>query len=56
MSMSWSEHVKQAELLLREAEQDLAAERTQQGLQRIDISVQIALTHAVLADAKRVVK
>jgi hypothetical protein len=56
MSMSWSEHIKQSELLLREAEQDLAAERTQQGLDRISISVQIAQTHALLAEAKRVVK
>jgi hypothetical protein len=56
MSMSWSEHIKQSELLLREAEQDLAAERTQQGLERIAISVQMAKAHAQLAEAKRVVK
>jgi hypothetical protein len=51
MSMSWSEHVKQAEMLLREAAENpntIPEERL--------VWVTAALAHAQLADAKRVVK
>ena len=51
MTMSWSEHVKQAEMLLREAAEnptDPASERL--------VWVTTALVHAALANAKQVVK
>ena len=54
MSMSWAEHVKQAEAGLREAEQDLAIAQTQNEYRRAEIAVQIAIGHALLANAKRI--
>ena len=52
MSMSWSEHVKQAEMLLREAAE---APMTIEPEERL-VWVTAALAHAQLATAKRVIK
>lgn len=52
MSMSWSEHVKQAELLLREAAEVANTITPEERL----VYVTAALAHAQLATAKRVIK
>lgn len=47
--MSPGEHRKQAELILRETEQALPVAQTQREIQTIDIQVQMAQAHALLA-------
>jgi hypothetical protein len=47
--MTAREHYLQAELLLREIDQDLPVAQTQQALQIIGIQSQIAQTHALLS-------
>ena len=54
--MNWQEHLAQAELLLREADQELAMPRTPEELYLIAIHIDMAKAHAMIAEAKRVIK
>ena len=56
MSASWSKHIDEAELLLREASQDAAQARDVMDLVRVLVHVQMAIGHAALAEAKRISK
>ena len=49
--MKPEEHCRQAELILKEIDQDLPVANTQQALQVIGIQTQIAQAHALIAMA-----
>jgi len=52
--MNWQEHMAQAELLLKEAEQEVAVARSEEELTLVAIHVQMARAHTDLAAVKRV--
>jgi len=54
MSMSWAEHVKQAEMIMDQATKDFPSAQTQNEFQRLQIAVAMAQVHALLADTKRI--
>lgn len=54
MSMNWREHMEQAGLLLKEAEEDLATVHAPEQLEIIKLHIEMAHVHAVLAEVKRV--
>lgn len=56
MSMSWTKHVDEAELLLRDAAQQAPQATTVNEQVRILVMVLAANAHATLAEAKRVMK
>lgn len=52
--MNWQEHIAQAELLLKEADQELAMPGTPDQTAVIAVHVEMAKAHTMLAEAKRV--
>jgi len=52
--MNWQEHVNQAELLLKEAAQELAVAHTAEEIALVDVHVRMAHAHAKVAEVKRV--
>jgi hypothetical protein len=50
---SWTEHLDEAELGLREATTDLAIAQTQNDYRRVELAIQIAQAHALMAIARK---
>jgi hypothetical protein len=54
--MNWQEHLSQAEMLLKEAEQEAAMAQSDDELTLVAIHVSMARAHTDLAAVKRVLK